>query len=204
MFGRDLKFAMIKILTDPTKTLADLEKLAEDPEIQKINGGMTRDFQFIMAGMTPRDIEWQEKVLDQILEETQGWKVEAMSSPEIARWMLLYLVSGTQKFKPRIRNLRRLFSGWLAPTTGLQRRKITNLKNKKKGAISESETAYGGLGGMGGGAFPWGNFTAWDPRDKESLKVEALKTWRIHVKRKWPRNGENQCSVQRLGWQSLS
>jgi len=33
---------------------------------------MKRDFQFILAGMTPRDIEWQEKALDQILAEAGG------------------------------------------------------------------------------------------------------------------------------------
>ena len=105
MFGRDLKFAMIKILTDPTKTLSDLEEMAKDPEMQKVNDEMKREFQFILAGMTPRDIAWQEKALDQILAETGGWKVEAMSDPEIANWALAYLIRLGHK------NLNLVFAG---------------------------------------------------------------------------------------------
>jgi glycolate oxidase len=42
MFGRDLKYAMVKILTDPTKTLGDLEQILEDPEVQELPGFRTR------------------------------------------------------------------------------------------------------------------------------------------------------------------
>ena len=37
MFGRDLKFAMVKLLTDPDKTLEDLPELLADPEIPAVN-----------------------------------------------------------------------------------------------------------------------------------------------------------------------
>jgi glycolate oxidase len=67
LFGRDFKGAMIRILTDPTKTLYDLKELLEDPEIQKLTKEMKRDFQIVLAGMTPRDFDWQEKALDNIL-----------------------------------------------------------------------------------------------------------------------------------------
>jgi hypothetical protein len=56
MFGRDLKHAMVEILTDPTKTLGDLEELLEDPEVQRVTETSTRDFQIVLAGMTPWDI----------------------------------------------------------------------------------------------------------------------------------------------------
>ncbi|MEJ2102526.1 MAG: FAD-binding oxidoreductase [Desulfobacterales bacterium] len=92
LFGRELKAAMIRILTDPTKTLYDLEELLKDPDIQKLTEEMKRDFQIVLAGMTPRDIEWQEKALDQILSETGGWKVKAMNDPDIERWAMLYLI----------------------------------------------------------------------------------------------------------------
>jgi hypothetical protein len=36
--------------------------------------------------MTPRDIAWQEKALDEILARTGGWKVEAMNEPDVAEW----------------------------------------------------------------------------------------------------------------------
>ena len=39
-----------------------------------------------------RDMEWQEKVLDEILARTGGWKVEAMLDPAIHDWSLLYLI----------------------------------------------------------------------------------------------------------------
>ncbi len=62
----------------------------KNPEIQKVTDEMKREFQFILAGMTPWDIEWQEKALDQILTETGGWKVNAMMGPEIASWVMTY------------------------------------------------------------------------------------------------------------------
>ena len=37
MFGRDLKFAMVKLLTDPEKTLEDLPELLADPDIRAVN-----------------------------------------------------------------------------------------------------------------------------------------------------------------------
>ncbi|MGE5123089.1 MAG: FAD-binding oxidoreductase, partial [Acidobacteriaceae bacterium] len=92
MFGRDLKYAMVKILTDPTKTLGDLERLLEDPEVQKVTAESRRDFQIVLVGMTPRDIAWQERAFDEILTTTGGWKVEAMNLPEIQAWALLYLI----------------------------------------------------------------------------------------------------------------
>ena len=33
---------------------------------------MKFDYEIVLAGMTPRDIEWQEKALDEILAETGG------------------------------------------------------------------------------------------------------------------------------------
>jgi glycolate oxidase len=92
MFGRDLKYAMVKILTDPTRTLRDLEELLADPEVQRVTEASKRDFQLILAGMTPRDLAWQEQALDEILARTGGSKVEAMNEPDVADWTLLYMV----------------------------------------------------------------------------------------------------------------
>ena len=91
MFGRDLKAGMIKILTDPTKTLGDLEQVLKEPEVKKLNEEMKIEFYIVLAGMTARDIEWQEKVLGEILSQTGGWRVAAMEEPAIRNWMLLYL-----------------------------------------------------------------------------------------------------------------
>ncbi len=177
MFGRDLKFAMVKILTDPSKTLSDLEELAANPEYQKINGEMTRDFQFVMAGMTQRDIEWQEKVLDQILAETGGHKVDAMKDPDIANWALLYMIRLGHK------NLNLVNAGGYEGCFGLVGPPDYGTSNvelagdfkrawEEKGAIAKTggDCTMGGLGGMGGGAYVmWENFTTWDPHEKASV-----------------------------------
>ncbi len=177
MFGRDLKFAMIKILTDPTKTLSDLEQLSRDPEINKISEEMKREFQFILAGMTPRDIEWQEKALDKILTDTGGWKVKAMLDSDIANWAMVYLLRLGHK------NLNLVFAGGYEgcfgtfgpPDYGTSNvEEITAFKRQweQKGAIvaAGGDCMMGGLGGNGGGAYVmWENFTCWDPHDKASV-----------------------------------
>jgi glycolate oxidase len=178
MFGHNLKFAMIKILTDPTKTLSDLEHLAKDPEIRKINETMKREFQFILAGMTPRDMDWQEQALDQILAETGGWKVDAMSDPQIAQWILAYLIRLGHK------NLNLVFAGGYEGCFGtfgppdygasvVEETSEFKTAWEKKGAIVEGggDCTMGGLGGLGGGAYVmWENFTCWDPHDKASVE----------------------------------
>lgn len=177
-FGRDLKYAMIKILTDPNKTLYDLEKLMQDPEIIRINEEMKCDFQLVLAGMTQRDIEWQEQALDSILDETGGWKVKAMLEPEIYDWTLSYLIRLGHK------NLNLVYGGGYDGCFGLQGtpdygtqfiEEVAEFKRKweAKGKIvaAGGDCAMGGIGVMGGGgATVWENFTHFDPHDKESTE----------------------------------
>ena len=157
MFGRDLKFAMVKILTDPTKTLGDLEELLEDPEVQKVTEESKRDFQIVLAGMTPRDMAWQEKALDEILAETGGWKVEAMNAPEIHDWVLLYLIRLGHK------NLNLVFGGGTTAVSAWSARadygashaeEAAQFKKEweKQGAIVEAggDCMMGPIGGQGG------------------------------------------------------
>jgi len=68
--GRELKVGAMKILTDPDKTLCDLEEILKDPEIQKQTEEVKRDFEIVLVGMTALDIEWQEKALNTILAGT--------------------------------------------------------------------------------------------------------------------------------------
>ncbi len=91
-FGEDLQGAMIKIISDHTKQLDDLEDLLKTPEVQRFTEELKRSFQLVLAGMTARDIEYQEKVLDNILAETGGKKVAAMSDPEMEKYVLMYLI----------------------------------------------------------------------------------------------------------------
>ena len=83
MFGSALQGATLKIVTDPDKTIDDMEEYLAKPECQKLSEELYRSFQIILAGMTERDIEYQEKVLDTILKTTGGWKVAAMEEPTI-------------------------------------------------------------------------------------------------------------------------
>jgi UTP:GlnB (protein PII) uridylyltransferase len=62
MLGGDLGPAFWIMYNDPTKTLSDIEEIAQKPEVKKLTEEMRRAFQIILAGMTPRDIEYQEKV----------------------------------------------------------------------------------------------------------------------------------------------
>ena len=177
-FGRDLKYAMVKLLTDPTKTLEDLPDLLADPEIQAVNATQARDFQIVMAGMTRRDIEWQEKVLNEILVRTGGWKVEAMNDPAIRDWVLLYLIRLGHK------NLNLVFGGGYDGAFGLmgpidfgaQRAEEAGQFKKeweKKGAIvpQGGDAMMGPIGGQGGGGTGlWENFTCFDPHDRFSTE----------------------------------
>ena len=177
MFGRDLKFAMVKILTDPTKTLGDLEEILEDPQVQRVTEESKRDFQIVLAGMTTRDVEWQEKAFDEILARTGGWKVEAMNEPEINQWMLLYLIRLGHK------NLNLVFGGSYDGAFGLvgpadygttYAEEAAEFKKEweKRGAVVQAggDCMMGPIGGMGGGGTClWENFTCFDPYDRESV-----------------------------------
>jgi hypothetical protein len=176
--GRNLKVAMLKILTDPHKTLNDLEELLKDPEIQKQTEEQKRDFQIVLAGMTPRDIEWQDKVLDTMLAETGSWKVASMSDPEMQKWTLLYLIRLGHK------NLNLIFAGsydgsvGIASTPDFGARHVeewASLKNEweKKGAMVQcgGDSMMGAVGGIGGGGnVSWENFVHFDPYDKFSVE----------------------------------
>lgn len=92
MFGRNLKGAMVNILTDPDKQLCDIPDLMEDPYIKEQNESMKIETQIVIAGMTQRDMQWKEHVLDEILKKVGGWKNEMMMDKKLHDWALLYLV----------------------------------------------------------------------------------------------------------------
>ncbi len=178
MFGRDLKFAMVRILSDPTKTLEDLLPLLEDPEVQRVTKASERDFQIVLAGMTARDMAWQERVLDEILVRTGGWKVEAMLDPAIHDWSLLYLVRLGHK------NLNLVFGGSYDGAFGLlgaidfgtahaEEAAAFKAEWEEKGAVVKAggDCMMGPIGGQGGGGTGlWENFTCFDPHDRFSTE----------------------------------
>ncbi len=179
MFGRDLKAAMIKILTDPTKTLSDLEELLKDPDLQKKNEEMKRDFQIVLAGITMRDIEWQEKVLDKILKETGGWKASLMEEPEIRDWSLLFLIRLGHK------NLNFVYAGGYEGCFGIGGNPDSACPKVDLAAEFKSkweqehdffvraggDCMMGGIGAIGGGgSTAWENFTHFDSHSRESVE----------------------------------
>ena len=178
MFGRKLKGAMIRILTDPEKTLYDIEELLENPDIQKLTEEMKRDFQIVLAGMTPRDIEWQEKALDEILAVTGGWKVEAMNDPDIQKWSLLYLIRMGHK------NLNLVYGGGYDGCFGLggppdfgtarvEEAGAFKAKWEEKGDMVDAggDCMIGGIATIGGGGLcVWENFAHFDPHDRKSTE----------------------------------
>lgn len=179
MFGRDLKGAMIRILADPDKTLDDLEDLLKDPEVQRQTEEMKRDFQIVLAGMTPRDIEWQEKVLDKILAETGGYKASLMEEPDIKNWSLLFLLRLGHK------NLNYVYAGGYEGCFGVggvpdaSCPRIETAAEFKLKWEQEHDTfvpaggdcMMGGMAGIGGGGFTtWENFTHYDSGDRDSTQ----------------------------------
>lgn len=178
MFGCDLKLAMIKILTDPRKTLSDMEELLKDPEIQRQTKEMRYDYELVLAGMTSRDIAWQEKALDEILAETGGVRAPAMEDPETKKWSLLYMLRLGHK------NLNLVYGGGYdgsfcqfgTPDFVIEyAKKGSELKSgwEKKGAMVEAggDCGMGGVGGLGGGGMTGlENFVHFDPFSKESTE----------------------------------
>ena len=170
------------IYTDPMKTMGDLEELLKTPEMQKLTEEMRISFQIVLAGMTLRDIDYQEKALSEILVETGGWKVAAMAEPDMEKFTLLYLI------KLCFKNLNYVYSGgyWEGfSQRGTPDFQISFLvpaakellrKHQETGLLVEcgADSMMGAIGGQGGGGgFGLEQFCFYDPHDKESVKAAA-------------------------------
>ena len=186
-WGDELQAAMIKIVTDPTKQLCDLEELLKTPEVQKMTEEMKYSFQFVLAGMSPRDIKYQENVLNEILAETGGWKIAEMSTPHMERWVFLYLI------KLCFKSMNWITGGGFADafivgatpdalfTSGIAEAGQELLrKYGAEGRIVDhgGDAAMGGLGmGVDVGACGFEPFVFYDPNDADSIKavLEVMK-----------------------------
>jgi glycolate oxidase len=179
MFGRDLKAFMLKIISNPDGQLADLETLTKDPELQKQNASMKYDYQIIIAGYTKRDMEYKEKAIEYILEQTGGWKSEMMLEKDMHDYALLYLTRMGHK------NLNFVMCGSYEGTFGLSgnvwkaiqvadeaaAQKKAWEQNHTDIAATGGESAMGSLSGIGGGgATGWEFFVNFDAYDKESIR----------------------------------
>jgi glycolate oxidase len=179
MWGDELQAAFLNIVTDPSRQLCDLEELLEQPEIQKLTEEMRRSFQLILAGMTPRDLEYQKRVLDQILKETGGWNIAFVDKPGIQQYVLLFMI------RLCFKNLNFTATGGFVDTYNsvatpdvwasgeIEAGKA--LLKKYAGRIADAgDQAMGPIGGQGGGGVTgWEDFVFYDPYDPDSAKAAA-------------------------------
>lgn len=176
-FGEDLQAAFLSIYTDKDLVLDDIDEVLKKPEIKKRTEEMRRSFQIILAGTSKRDIEYKEKVLDQLLAETHGKRVEEMDTPVMERFTLLYLIKMCYK------NLNNVYAGAFFNLFG---QKATPdflarygpvasellKKYQKAGVLVDSggDSMMGCVGAMGDGGYSvWEQFIFYDPSDKESI-----------------------------------
>lgn len=175
MFGRELKGAMIKIISDPEKQLCDLEELTKDSDVIKQTDEMKHDIQVVIAGMTKRDFEYKKKVVEKILETHSGWLATMTEEEDIKNWSLLYFLRMGHK------NLNFAMTGGYEGSIGLmghpdfgssrvESAADLKLKWEKEGAIAATggDSAMGGFGMGGGGSMAWEFFTCFDSHDKAS------------------------------------
>jgi len=179
MWGDELQAAFLKIVTDPSRQLCDLQELLETPEIQKLTEEMRRCFQFILVGMTPRDLAYQQKVLDRILRETGGWNIAFVDEPGIQQYVLLFMI------RLCFKNLNFTATGGFVDTYNsvatpdvwasgeIEAGKA--LLKKYAGRIADAgDQAMGPIGGQGGGGVTgWEDFVFYDPYDPDSAKAAA-------------------------------
>ncbi len=89
--GANLAPAFWLMYNDYKKTLNDVETMVNDPEIKKLTEEMRISFQIILSGRSIKDIELQDKILDEILKETGGFKVKKYCEQEMAEFTNMYL-----------------------------------------------------------------------------------------------------------------
>jgi glycolate oxidase len=179
LLGEDIWPAYITMFVDPDKTTDDLEELLKMPEIQKFTAEAKRSFQLILAGMTPRDIEYQEKALGEILAETGGKIVAQMAEPIMQRFTFLYLIK--MCFKAINMSLAGTYVGSFAQH-GTPDFLVSHLypaarevmgRHQERGFIAKtgSDSMMAAVSGLGGGGdCTFEQFCHYDPYDKESVK----------------------------------
>lgn len=178
--GEDLSTAFFALYRDSTKSLDDLEEFTRKPEIQDLTDELRHySFQLILAGMTPGDIEYQEKVLDQILAETRGHRVVAMSEPATAQFVMLYLL------KLHSKHLNHVYAGGKSqyfrpdgsPDYAIEYAPLMIellKKYQEKGTLVKTggDSLMGTLSGIGGGGdFHLEQFVSYDRNDMKSINA---------------------------------
>ena len=158
MLGADLGPAFWMLYQDPTKSLDDIEEFVRKRAVKKVTEEMRYSYQLVLVGMSQRDIDYQEKVLEQILKETGGWKVKKWLEPDMEEFSLLYLLRMGKK------NLNFVYTGgWIGnfmqPGTADFVKKYVPIaehateRYQAKGLLVDCgpDSMMGALGSIGGG-----------------------------------------------------
>jgi glycolate oxidase len=187
--GADLAPAFWLMYNDYTKTLNDVEKMVEDPEIKKLTEEMRISFQIILSGRSINDIELQDKILNEILVETGGWKVKKYCDQEMAEFTNMYL----QRLGHKHLNfvwVGGYLGSWMQSGTpdlvkGYAPIAIAGLARDAKGGqlVQCGGDALMGCGSglSGGGAMGFEQFVSYDPADNAS-NAAAIKHMEDAVK----------------------
>jgi hypothetical protein len=77
---------------DPSKTVDDLPEIMNDPKMRALIDEMRISFQFTIAARSNGDLEYQEKVLRKILDETKGHIVEAFADEDVQQLMHVWMI----------------------------------------------------------------------------------------------------------------
>jgi FAD/FMN-containing dehydrogenase len=89
--GADLAAAFWLMYNDHSRTLADVPAIAAQAEVQELTEELRISFQLVLAGRSVADIELQDRILDAILEEVGGHKVERFCEQDMAEFTNVYL-----------------------------------------------------------------------------------------------------------------
>jgi glycolate oxidase len=195
MLGTELGPAFWSLYQDPEMSLDNIQEYAAKPEVQSLREEMRRSFQLVLVGMSEGDIEYQEKVLDIILQQTKGWKIKKWLEPEMEQFSLLYLLRLGKK------NLNFVYNGgWIGnfmqagtPDFVSKYRQLAEDVTKpyqEKGLMVDcgSDSMMGCVGSIsGGGNCGLEEFGYYDVSDKESTR--AAIDWMEYSLKEEARNG---------------
>ena len=177
--GADLAASFWLMYNDHTKQLSDVPEMVARPDMKELTEELRISFQLIMAGRSVRDMELQDKVLDEILAEVGGWKVERFCQEDMAEFTNIYLTRLGHK------HINFVWAGgyigsWMQPGTpdwvkgyvpiakaGLERDAAGGL------LVQCGGDAMMGTGSAipGGGAMGLEQFVSYDPNDEASTRA---------------------------------
>ncbi|MCL2492897.1 MAG: FAD-binding oxidoreductase, partial [Clostridiales bacterium] len=195
MLGEDLGPALFRIVSDPSKTLDDLESLVNDEKIKELTDELRHySYQLIMAGMTPGDLDYKERVLDEILKETGGHRVKAWPDPDFQAYAFMYLLRLPYK------HLNYLFGGKAQVfrpdgTPDFAVGAVDAMcgvlaKHQSQGMLPKTggDSMMSALSGIGGGGdFHFEQFILYDKADEESVRAawectrDAMKNYGLQL-----------------------